>query len=109
DARGDPLPDGAVARLGTTRLRPGDWIRAMAFAPDGKRLAVWGQERLTIYDTATGRELRRVELPLCDLLRLSWLADGRGVAVVNLGESDYYVWEFTDERAALPRRPGAAA
>src|SRR5438874_5342046 len=38
DAYGDPLPDGALLRIGTTRLRPGSPVKAMAFTPDGKKL-----------------------------------------------------------------------
>ena len=38
DAYGDPLPDGALLRIGTTRLRPGSPVKAMAFTPDGTRL-----------------------------------------------------------------------
>src|SRR5438552_16335800 len=35
DHAGDPLPDGAIGRLGSTRLRHGAFIRAAAFLPDG--------------------------------------------------------------------------
>src|SRR5438105_2646578 len=57
DCYGDPLPDGAVGRLGTARLRHGHDITVMAFAPDGRSLASsddggW----LCVWDVATGRE-----------------------------------------------------
>ncbi|MFL5339861.1 MAG: PQQ-binding-like beta-propeller repeat protein, partial [Gemmataceae bacterium] len=93
-------------------LRPGLLVSAVAFSPDGQRLAVWtrawsmnGHDRFIIFDVATGRELRTAELPKCHLLRLSWLADGRGLAVVMLSRNDYFVWDFTDENTPLPVRP----
>ncbi len=36
-----------------------------------------------IWDTKTGRELRRVELPARVLGLLAWLADGRGIALLR--------------------------
>src|SRR5262249_28440944 len=36
DLLGDPLPDGAIARLGTLRLRHQDTVGALAFTLDGR-------------------------------------------------------------------------
>src|SRR5262249_9780252 len=57
DRYGGPLPPGAIARLGTTRLRhPG--MKSLTFFPDGKALAstaYGGTVRL--WEVRTGKEL----------------------------------------------------
>jgi WD40 repeat protein len=64
DAYGDPLPDGAVARLGTVRWRHGDGTLFVAFLPGGKALLTVGRdETVRQWDVATGKELRRFRLP----------------------------------------------
>src|SRR5687768_1602864 len=58
DRHGDPLPAGALARLGTTRLRLGSHAYALAVSLDGKRVLVADSDRsITAFDAATGRRL----------------------------------------------------
>jgi RNA polymerase sigma factor (sigma-70 family) len=61
DAQGDPLPEGAVARLGTVRFRYWRSIGGIALSPDGKHLVVCPRHDhadLPLFDAATGRQVR---------------------------------------------------
>jgi RNA polymerase sigma factor (sigma-70 family) len=61
DADGDPLPDGAFARLGSLRLRHGSPVTSVAFSPDGKLLATGSWDNtVLIWDAATGRLIRAI-------------------------------------------------
>src|SRR5213595_1814235 len=62
DRYGDPLPAGALARIGTVRLRPGSAPGGLAFFPAGKVLASWSKEDETIrfWDLAAGQERSRL-------------------------------------------------
>jgi RNA polymerase sigma factor (sigma-70 family) len=63
DQQGDPLPAGALARLGTTRLRHGQTVNVVRFMPDGKSLITVAQDgAVRRWDVATGKELRRFSL-----------------------------------------------
>jgi WD40 repeat protein len=56
DLHGDPLPAGAITRLGTTRLRHLDQAWDVAFSPDGKVLASVGKDnRIRLWEVPTWR------------------------------------------------------
>src|SRR5262249_18298859 len=63
DAHGDPLPPGAVARLGTTRFRHSDEIIGATFSTDGKRLiSASRRDGIRIWDRDTGKLLQTAPL-----------------------------------------------
>ncbi len=60
DRYGDLLPEGALARFGTVRLRLGGMVKAVALAADGKAIVAAGQDRtVRLFSTADGQEVRR--------------------------------------------------
>jgi hypothetical protein len=82
DAYGDPLPEGALVRIGTTRLRPGG---AVAFSLDGSRLIVANHHTgIHVWDVTTGKQLYCAAcLDGDEGWRLEIAPDCRHVAAIN--------------------------
>jgi RNA polymerase sigma factor (sigma-70 family) len=84
DPHGDPLPPDAVARLGTLRFRQGERVMAVACSPDGQVVASRDASgTLYLWQAATGKLLRRVELPQAWLRSLAFFPGGKSLAVVG--------------------------
>jgi WD40 repeat protein len=62
DRYGDPLPEGAVSRLGSLRLRNESQILSAAFTADGKELVACDASGISFWDLDTGKSLRRIDL-----------------------------------------------
>jgi RNA polymerase sigma factor (sigma-70 family) len=79
-----PLPDGALARLGSSRFRHANMIRGLAYSPDGKVIAS-GSLRGTIrlWDAETGRELRVIQAHASGISGLAFSPDGKALASVS--------------------------
>jgi WD40 repeat protein len=78
DLYGDPLPDGAVARMGTVRFLHGGSVYGLGISADGKTIASQNATTMAVWDTATGKELRRFASS-CGAI----CPDGKTVAVAN--------------------------
>ncbi len=84
DRYGDPLPDEAIARLGTTRFRHGGMIGSLAFTPDGKTLVSCGLwDGIRIWDVANGRQIRRLTHQTSGNRPLVLSPDGKWLAILS--------------------------
>jgi WD40 repeat protein len=104
DVFGDPLPSGAVARMGTTRLRVRN-PETVSFSGDGKFVITGsfdegeeGAARFTFWYVRTGRRFRSVTVPSTETTsQLLVSGDGKTLAVVDSSDKE---WEarFFDAR-----------
>ena len=60
DSYGDPLPEGAIGRLGTTRFRHDDTVVFAAFLPGGKSVLSVGRDGVVCaWEFPSGKPIRR--------------------------------------------------
>ncbi len=113
DAHGDPLPSGALARLGTERYRHDAPITCQAVTNDGKLIATGGGRSVRVWDAATGKQLHvltinqggRSVAPSA----VAFSHDGQMLAALGtLGQGVLMVWDLRGGQARqemlLPQR-----
>jgi WD40 repeat protein len=89
DALGDPLPPGAVGRLGSARLHDFH-VHSLAFSPDGKTLASGGGTRgLCLWEFPSGKRLHSLEQSGRFGL-VAFAPDGKYLAYTAQGEVRVY-------------------
>jgi WD40 repeat protein len=92
DPSGDPVPEGATARLGSLRFQHRSLIFTLAFSPDGKTLASAGgfhsvlggfgvhdpeENVIRLWDVATGKEKQTLKEHETTVRRIAFSPDGR--------------------------------
>jgi WD40 repeat protein len=124
DLVGDPLPPGALARCGTTRLRHGGRICCAAVSPDGKMVASVGDALhvdqevdpvIRLWDAATGKELRQCRGHLLPPVWVRFSPDGSTLASLSAvgmrKEQTVHLWDVATGkrlhvlRHQAPERP----
>jgi hypothetical protein len=97
DRNGEPLPAGALARLGTTRLQQGGFVYRLAFLPDNKTLLTTGTG-IRFWDVGTGLERRRLGHD-GEVYALAVSADGsRIVTGAASGDPTLRLWDTASGR-----------
>jgi RNA polymerase sigma factor (sigma-70 family) len=90
-ADADPLPAGALMRFGSTRLRHGQAVGALAFAKDGKAILSGSVDRtVSLWELPSGKELKRFTGHDGYVTCAALSPDGK---VVASGAKEFCLWD----------------
>jgi WD40 repeat protein len=94
DQLGDPLPPGAIARLGSSRWRQGGQVCALSFSADGKTVAAGSfHGTVNFWEAATGKRLGQLKTPQPLLDALAFAPDGRTLVTCTQQGNQIRTWE----------------
>jgi WD40 repeat protein len=104
-AQPEPLPSGAVARLGSVSFRPGRYVGAVACAPDGKLIASAEHGLVTLWEAGSGRLLRQWQAASVD--RLAFTRDSKQLLACGYGDARRYDVATARETRLIEEGPRA--
>jgi WD40 repeat protein len=112
DRLGDPLPPRALARLGSARLRHGNYISFLGFSPDAKEIVTRdGSGLWRVWNAADGKEIRAFgHVNATNVIYASTnlvSADGRFLAGAGAPDRALRLWEVASGKE-LWAAPGSA-
>ncbi len=99
DSAGDPLPAGAIARIGSVRCRPGDEVTAVAISPDGSKLASGPiySNVVQIWDRTNGQLLRECRGHAGTIMEIQFTPDGQRLVSSSLDKT-VRIWDVATAR-----------
>jgi RNA polymerase sigma factor (sigma-70 family) len=108
DVFGDPLPAGALARMGTVRLRHADGVLCVVFCPDGKTLITGSHDgTLRQWSLADGKEVRHFGGHEFEVRHMALSPDGKLLAAWGQTPPGVYLWDVATGKGGLRIRVAA--
>jgi WD40 repeat protein len=88
DFLGDPLPDLALCRIGTARMKHPGWVSGMEVSSDGLMVASSSTSAVCVWDAKTGKRVQQFDLPHWGPWALTFSPDNKELAATSHGGFD---------------------